>query len=127
MPTYIVFFMLRLTSWNEAQMDCASQNMTLLQYTHEFKSYGSTLGDFPAGHDFAQIMFLRLKRNSQVFKCIYILPVSSHHYSYRLTQFLVELGCFYCMCLCMCTSTCTGMRRCVCVCAKYWYEMNVNS
>ena len=79
MPTYIVFSMIRLTYWNKAQMDCASQNMTLFQYTHKDKSYGLTLGDFPAGHGFAQIMFLGLKRNSRVFKCIYVLPVSIHY------------------------------------------------
>ena len=66
--------MIRLTSWNEAQMDCASQNMTLLQYTHEVRRHGLTLGDFPSGHHFAHIMFLGLKRNSQVFYSIYVLP-----------------------------------------------------
>ena len=49
--------------------------MTLLQYTDEVKSHGLQLGDFPAGHDFAQIMFLGLKINSQVFYSIYVLSV----------------------------------------------------
>ena len=62
-----VFSMIRLISWNEAQLHCASQNMTLLQYTHDVEHYGLQLSDFPADHDWAQIMFLGYKRNPRVF------------------------------------------------------------
>ena len=64
---YKAYLIIRLTSWNEAQSHCESHNTTLLQYTDQVDTYGLKFWDFPEDHEFSQVMFLGLKRNTQVY------------------------------------------------------------
>ena len=61
---------IRLTSWNEAQRHCESEKRTLLQHTGQVKYYGLTLTDFPAEHEFGEVIFFGLKRNKQILPLI---------------------------------------------------------
>ena len=38
-----------------------------MQYTDEVPDTGLTFSDFPAAHEFGEVMFLGMKRNTQVY------------------------------------------------------------
>ena len=75
--------------------------MTLLQYTHQVKYIGSLFNDFPAYHQFGEVIFIGLKRNTHVlflYDYLYALlfvtillpwPVLVYIYNINFSHFLI--------------------------------------
>ena len=62
----ILFLFIRLASWTDAQRQCESENMTLLQYNSEQLPVGLTSAHFNKDFLFGDVMFLGLKKDTKV-------------------------------------------------------------
>ena len=60
-----MFISNRLFSWAEAQLDCQSHNMTLLQFD-QIRDLNINEFHYSMAEDFQEIMFLGLKMNRKV-------------------------------------------------------------